>query len=146
MHYFDLPYQTEVEQLKEAFVAGARAALEGERPGLAEDRPQWVEEQWTEWLAAQGEIQPIEDLNLSVRAYNALRRAGCTTVGDVRYMVSRWAQDSTPDEPRKPDEGEPGWIPMYELRNVGYRTVQDTRGILDRWDEQHAQSMQPWAP
>ena len=131
--YYGLISTPEQKLLRAAFEAGATAALEGERPGRREDREPWVEDQWGRWLAQQGELQPMEDLDLPVRAYNALRREGCRTVGDVRWMVTRQVFDRATGEPRPAKDGEAGETPMYELRNVGYKTVQATEDALYTW-------------
>ncbi len=56
----------------------------------------------------------IDELNLSVRAYNCLRRAGCATVGDVL----RLAESS--------DNG------LMKIRNLGSKSAKE---ILDKIEE-----------
>ncbi len=55
--------------------------------------------------------KPIEDLSLSVRAYNAMKRAGLTTIGPILEM----------------DESE-----LKLLRNVGERTLQEIADCLKK--------------
>ena len=43
----------------------------------------WKEEPENKALSPAFELTPVTELNLSVRSYNCLRRAGCDTVGDI---------------------------------------------------------------
>ena len=63
----------------------------------------------------------IEELELSVRAYNCLKRAGCITVGDVL----RFAEDS--------EKG------LMRIRNLGTKSAKE---IMDRIGEKQKDLLQ----
>ncbi len=64
---------------------------------------------------------PIDELELSVRAYNCLRRAGCATVGDVL----RFAEDS--------DKG------LMRIRNLGAKSAKE---IMNKIGEKQGELLQ----
>lgn len=64
---------------------------------------------------------PIDELELSVRAYNCLRRAGCCSVGDVL----RLAEDS--------EKG------LMRIRNLGTKSAKE---ILEKIEEKQADLLQ----
>ena len=64
---------------------------------------------------------PIDELELSVRAYNCLRRAGCSTVGDVL----QYAENS--------DKG------LMRIRNLGAKSAKE---IMDKIEEKQGELLQ----
>ena len=59
----------------------------------------------------------ITDLNLSVRSYNCLRRAGCKTVGDILALIA---------------EDENG---LRKIRNLGSRSEKEILECIQRYKE-----------
>ena len=64
---------------------------------------------------------PIDELNLTVRSYNCLRRAGCSTVGDVLHLA---------------ESSENG---LMKIRNLGAKSA---REILAKIEDQQALLLQ----
>jgi DNA-directed RNA polymerase subunit alpha len=94
--------------------------------GVTEDPFAEQEEQEPETLVS-SEIQemPIERLDLSIRVFNALRRTGITTVGEILEHMSQ------------------GQEVMLAIRNFGQKSYDELRdslsehGFLDSEDEEH---------
>ena len=60
----------------------------------------------------------IEELNLSVRSYNCLRRAGCNTVGDLLRLL---------------EEDQNG---LRQIRNLGSRSEEEILAHVEQyWEE-----------
>lgn len=62
----------------------------------------------------------IADLNLSVRSFNSLKRAGCDTVGDVLRVMG--------------EEGEG----LRRIRNLGARSEAEIKAVLEKLREEFA--------
>ena len=60
----------------------------------------------------------ISDLNLSVRSYNCLKRAGCNTVGDILALIA---------------EEENG---LRKIRNLGSRSEKEILGCVQCYKEE----------
>ncbi|HEY65836.1 MAG TPA: DNA-directed RNA polymerase subunit alpha [Caldilineae bacterium] len=74
-----------------------------------------VEEEEEEGIPSRIYEVPIEDLELSVRAYNCLKRAGITQVGEILEMLERGGEDE-----------------VLAIRNFGRKSL---RELLERLDE-----------
>ena len=70
-----------------------------------------------EWLGAD-----VSELNLSVRAYNCLKRAGCHTVGDVQKLIA---------------QEENG---LRRIRNLGSRSEAEILENFRRFREEYAKT------
>ena len=63
-------------------------------------------------LAPEVSGKPIDDLNLSVRVFNALKRAGVSTIGELMEMIDKNGGNLT------------------NLRNFGEKSMQELRAKL----------------
>jgi DNA-directed RNA polymerase subunit alpha len=86
-----------------ALFAGVEAVVMEEEPGLEEEE---------EGIPSRVYDIPIEDLNLSVRVYNCLKRTGITKVGEVLEKIEKG-----------PDE-------MLSIRNFGMKSFNELRERL----------------
>jgi hypothetical protein len=66
---------------------------------------------------------PMADLNMPVRLYNAMRRHGVKTVGQVRYVLRA--------------DGDPMGDHAIDWKNIGWPSVEAGREALERFDAQY---------
>ncbi|MBS3783057.1 MAG: DNA-directed RNA polymerase subunit alpha [Anaerolineae bacterium] len=76
-----------------------------------------VEEEVEEGLPSEVYDMPLDQLNLSTRVFNALRRAGVKNVGEVMEMLEEGGEDA-----------------LLAVRNVGAKSLDEIKESLDEAD------------
>lgn len=120
LEYSPLVYASREENawLKQAFIAGFIRAHGTDKSGLLEWPALNAYDQWLETLR---EAAPLEDLNLGVHMYNALRRQGVRTVGQAREWLL--------------PESRCDFAPAYDIRNMGFKRVTEAQECLREFDD-----------
>ena len=81
----------------------------------------WKEEAPVRAMSPDFERTEISELNLSVRSYNCLRRAGCNTVGDILRIIE--------------DEDSGG---LRKIRNLGNRSEEEILENVEKLKKEYA--------
>jgi len=84
---------------------------------LDEEAIEPVEEDVEEGLPSEVYDMPLDQLNLSTRVFNALRRAGVKNVGEVMEMLEEGGEDA-----------------LLAVRNVGAKSLDEIKESLDEAD------------
>ena len=84
---------------------------------LDEEAIEPVEEEVEEGLPSEVYDMPLDQLNLSTRVFNALRRAGVKNVGEVMEMLEEGGEDA-----------------LLAVRNVGAKSLDEIKESLDEAD------------
>ena len=84
---------------------------------LDEEAMEPVEEEVEEGLPSEVYDMPLDQLNLSTRVFNALRRAGVKNVGEVMEMLEEGGEDA-----------------LLAVRNVGAKSLDEIKESLDEAD------------
>jgi len=92
-------------------IAGLTLDEEGVESGLGE------EEETEEGLPSEVYDMPLDQLGLSTRVFNALRRAGVKNVGEVMEMLDEGGEDA-----------------LLAVRNVGAKSLDEIKESLDEAD------------
>ena len=77
-----------------------------------------VDEAFDIWWTEVSDLHALMELDLPVRVYNALTRAGVQTIGQLRHMLD---PDSFNDT-------------VYDVKGLGVRSHDQIRERLRRWD------------
>lgn len=80
----------------------------------------WKQQEPKGFNSSEFEEMDIADLNLSVRSFNSLKRAGCDTVGDVLRVMG--------------EEGEG----LRRIRNLGARSEAEIKTVLENLRKEFA--------
>ncbi|MBQ8305729.1 MAG: hypothetical protein IJX90_05875 [Blautia sp.] len=86
----------------------------------------WKEEQPDKELSPEFERTPVTELNLSVRSYNCLRRAGCETIGDILRVL---------------EDDEHGGL--RKIRNLGSRSEEEILQNVEKLRKEYAKRPAP---
>lgn len=123
------------KDLFEAFKAGFNACAYNYFVGPAEDDS--LRKDYEAWVQSQTELRPFDfELDLPVRLFNALKRHGAKTVGDVRWWLTMQCDFNEMGDTSECDDGHcHKVIHAYDMKNVGNKMVDQGRDALRRFDE-----------